>query len=524
MVDAPDPVQEIAELRALLAERETELAAARAELTGARLQIEQYRVQLAVLRRMQFGRSSEKLDHQIEQLELLLEDLEEGEAAARRAPVQPRGERRQPVRRPLPEHLPREEVVHDPGSICPGCGGTRFSRIGEDVTEVLEKIPARLKVIRHIRPKLSCRSCERILQAPAPELPIEKGRPGPGLVASVVVGKYLDGLPLYRQSAIFLREGIEIERATLADWVGHVAWWVAPLAALIGGQVMAAPVLHTDDTPIAVLAPGNGKTRTGRLWTYVVDERPWQGGRAPAAYYRFSPDRRGERPRDHLALFRGVIQADAFSGYEALVRSAARSSRGPPAVTHAACWAHARRKFYDVFESTRSPIAQEALRRIGELYAIEAEIAGQPAAVRLTVRRARAVPLLAALHDWLGAQRRRLSAKNALARAIQYALTRWEALLRYAGDGRLAIDNNAAERALRTIAVTRKNFLFLGSEAGGERAAILYTVLESARLNGLDPEAYLADVIDRMASGHPINRLGELLAWNWRHQPARMAA
>jgi transposase len=408
-----------------------------------------------VLRRMQFGRSSEKLDHQIEQLELLLEDLEEGEAAARRAPVQPRGERRQPVRRPLPEHLPREEVVHDPGSICPGCGGTRFSRIGEDVTEVLEKIPARLKVIRHIRPKLSCRSCERILQAPAPELPIEKGRPGPGLVASVVVGKYLDGLPLYRQSAIFLREGIEIERATLADWVGHVAWWVAPLAALIGGQVMAAPVLHTDDTPIAVLAPGNGKTRTGRLWTYVVDERPWQGGRAPAAYYRFSPDRRGERPRDHLALFRGVIQADAFSGYEALVRSAARSSRGPPAVTHAACWAHARRKFYDVFESTRSPIAQEALRRIGELYAIEAEIAGQPAAVRLTVRRARAVPLLAALHDWLGAQRRRLSAKNALARAIQYALARWEALLRYAGDGRLAIDNNPAERALRTIATRR---------------------------------------------------------------------
>jgi transposase len=299
---AADPAQEIAELRALLAEREAELAAAQAELTGARLQIEHYRAQLAVLRRMQFGRSSEKLDHQIEQLELLLEDLEEGEASrptAPHAPVQSRGERRQPVRRPLPEHLPREEVVHDPGSVCPGCGGTRFSRIGEDVTEVLEKIPARLKVIRHIRPKLSCRACERIIQAPAPELPIEKGRPGPGLIAGVVVGKYLDGLPLYRQSAIFRREGVEIERATLADWVGHAAWWVAPLAALIGGQVMAAPVLHTDDTPIAVLAPGNGKTRTGRLWTYVVDERPWQGSRAPAAYYRFSPDRRGERPRDH---------------------------------------------------------------------------------------------------------------------------------------------------------------------------------------------------------------------------------
>jgi transposase len=529
MTEAIDPVQEIAELRVLLTEREAELAMARAELTGAKLRIEQYQAQLAKLRRMQFGRSSEKLDTQIAQLELLLEDLEEGEAA-RTAPAgereadQPRRERRQPVRRPLPEHLPREKIVHHPGSVCPGCGGTRFSKLGEDVTEVLEKIPARLKVIRHIRPKLSCRSCEKILQVSAPDLPIEKGRPGPGLVANVVVGKYLDGLPLYRQSAILAREGVEIERATLADWVGHVAWWVAPLAELIGTQVMAASVIHTDDTPIAVLAPGNGKTRTGRLWTYVLDERPWQGSRASAAYYRFSPDRKGERPRNHLAGFRGVIQADAFSGYEALARAAERNSRGPPSLTHAACWAHARRKFYDVFEATRSPIAEEALRRIGELYAIEAEITGQLAEMRLAARQVRAVPLLHALHDWLGAQRRRLSAKNALARAIQYALSRWDALLRYAGDGRLAIDNNAAERALRGIAITRKNFLFLGSEAGGERAAILYTVLESAKLNGLDPEAYLADVVDRMAVGHPINRLAELLPWNWQRQPARMAA
>jgi transposase len=313
MPDTTDPVQEIAELRALLAEREAELAAARAELTAAALRIEQYKAQLAKLRRMQFGRSSEKLDTQVAQLELLLEDLEEDEAArSMPAATHKRGERRQPVRRPLPEHLPREEIVHHPDAVCPGCGGTRFSRIGEDVTEVLEKVPTRLKVIRHIRPKLSCRSCEKILQAPAPDLPIEKGRPGPGLVANVVVGKYLDGLPLYRQSAILLREGIEIERATLADWVGHVAWWVAPLAEMIGAHVMAAPVIHTDDTPIAVLAPGNGKTRTGRLWAYVLDERPWQGSRASAAYYRFSPDRRGERPRDHLAGFRGAIQADAL--------------------------------------------------------------------------------------------------------------------------------------------------------------------------------------------------------------------
>jgi transposase len=529
MPDATDPAQEIAELRALLTQREAELAVARAELTGARLQIEQYKAQLAKLRRMQFGRSSEKLDAQIEQLELLLEDLEEGESAriapAQREPHPVSRARRQPVRRPLPDHLPREEIVHHPGSVCPGCGGTRFSKLGEEVTEVLEKIPARLKVIRHIRPKLSCRCCERIVQAPAPDLPIEKGRPGPGLVANVVVGKYLDGLPLYRQSTILAREGIAIERATLADWVGHVAWWVMPLAELIGAQVMAAPVIHTDDTPIAVLAPGNGRTRTGRLWTYVVDERPWQGERAPAACYRFSPDRRGDRPRDHLALFRGVIQADAFAGYEALARSAtAQLGRGPPWLVHAACWAHARRKFYDVFESTKSPIAEEALKQIGELYAIEAEIADHPADTRLAARQARAVPILDALHDWLVGQRRRLSSKNALARAIQYALSRWEALMRYTGDGRLAIDNNVAERALRGIAITRKNFLFLGSEAGGERAAILYTLLESAKLNGLDPEAYLADVIDRMARGHPINRLAELLPWNWQRQPARMAA
>jgi transposase len=252
-----------------------------------------------------------------------------------------------------------------------------------------------------------------------------------------------------------------------------------------------AQVIHTDDTPIAVLAPGNGKTRTGRLWTYVVDERPWQGSRAPAACYRFSPDRRGERPRDHLAGFRGVIQADAFGGYEALARSAIeRAGRGPPRLIHAACWAHVRREFYDLFEATRSPIAEEALKRIGELYAIETEITGQPAQSRAAARQDRAVRILDDLHDWLVAQRRRLSSKNALARAIQYTLSRWEALARYAGDGRLAIDNNVAERALRGIAITRKNFLFLGSEAGGERAAILYPALESAKLNGLDPEAY----------------------------------
>ncbi len=524
-----DAVAEIADLRAQLAEREAELAMARAELTGAQRLIEQYKAQLHKLRRMKFGRSSEAIDGQIHQLELRLEDLEEGEAACiaaakDKAPGKSRPERRQPVRRPLPEHLPREEIIHVPGDVCPGCGGTHFSKLGEDVTEVLEKIPARHKVIRHIRPKLSCRTCETIIQAPSPDLPIEKGRPGPGLLANVVVSKYLDGLPLYRQSAILAREGIEIERATLADWIGHVAWWVMPLAQIIGAHVMAAPVIHTDDTPIAVLAPGNGKTRTGRIWIYLVDERPWLGARAPAAYYRFSPDRKGERPRDHLAAFHGVMQADAFSGYEALTRQVGPPGSNAPRIMHAACWAHARRKLFDEFERTKSPIAEEALLRIRKLYAIEAEIAGQSADSRHRVRQEHVVPILADLKIWFQDQRRRLSSKTSLAKALQYALTRWDALMLYTSNGRIGIDNNPAERLLRGIAVTRKNFLFLGSETGGERAAVLYTILETAKLNRLNPEAYLADVIDLMAKGHPINRLSELLPWNWNQQTAKLAA
>ena len=529
-----DGLEEIATLRAALAEREAELATARAELTGAHLLIAHYKAELHKLRRMQFGRSSEALNAQIHQLELKLEDLEENEAAreaaARRLKAdqpgqnQPGRERRQPVRRPLPDHLPREDVIHAPVEVCPSCGGTHFSKLGEDKTEILEKIPARLKVIRHIRPKLSCRVCETIIQAPCPDLPIEKGRPGVGLIANVVVSKYLDGLPLYRQSAILAREGIEIERATLADWVGQAAWWLLPLAQLIGVHVLAAPVIHTDDTPIKVLAPGQGKTRTGRIWIYLLDERPWQGVRAPAAYYQFSPDRKGERPRDHLANFQGVIQADAYSGYEALARQVGPPGVNAPRVMHAACWAHARRKLFDEYERTKSPIAEQALRRIQDLYDIEAEITGMPAEERQKIRREQALPILTDLKSWMTEQRRRLSSKTGLAKAIQYALTRWDALCLYSEDGRLGIDNNPAERGLRTIAITRKNFLFLGSDAGGARAAVIYTVLQTAKLNGLDPEAYLADVIDRMAKGHPINKLSEILPWNWTKPEIKLAA
>ena len=506
-----DAAAEIIHLRAQLAERE-------AELVAANLLIEQYRAQLHKLRRMQFGRSSEALDAQIEQLELRLEDLEEAEAARVAAVPHPRPARSPAVRKPLPAHLPREDVLYPAAEVCPSCGGTHLVKLGDDITEVLEKIPARLKVIRHVRPKFSCRACEAITQAPSPDLPIEKGRPGPGLLAHVVVSKYLDGLPLYRQSAILAREGVEIERATLADWVGHAAWWLAPLAVLIGAHVKTAPVIHTDDTPVPLLSPGLGRTRTGRLWVYLADERSWQGPRAPAAWYRFSPDRKGERPRDHLAEFEGTIQADAYTGYTALTRESGLPGRNAPRIQHAACWAHARRKLFDEFERTKSPIAQEALRRIGELYAIEAQINGENTERRALVRQEQARPLLAELRRYLQEQRRRLSAKANLAKALNYALGRWECLCLYTTDGRIGIDNNPAERALRGIAITRKNYLFLGSEAGGERAAIIYTVLETAKLNGLDPEAYLTNVIDRMAKGHPANRLKELLPWKWTRE------
>jgi hypothetical protein len=299
----------------------------------------------------------------------------------------------------------------------------------------------------------------------------------------------------------------------MADWMGHVAWWARPIYDLIGNAVMSADVLFTDDTPVKVLAPGEGKTATGRLWVYLVDERPWSGNRPPAAYYRYSPDRKGERPKDDLARFTGFLQADAFTGYESLT-NAEKGER--PDIIHVACMAHARRHFYDAFVSTKSQLAEEALRRLQELYAIEADINGLSVAERLDARKTRSVPLLTTFKEWLDHHAARLSSKTDLGKAIQYAINRWDALTRYATDGRLAIDNNPAERALRGIAVSRKNFLFLGSDEGGRRASIIYTLVESAKLCGLNPQAYLADIIDRMAKGHPSTHLEDLLPWRWR--------
>jgi transposase len=396
--------------------------------------------------------------------------------------------------------------------------------IGEDVAEVLEYVPASFKVIRHVRPKLACGACRTIVQAPAPSRPIARGIAGAGLLAHILVAKYADHLPLYRQSQIYAREGVELERSTLADCVGGAAALLDPLVEALARYVVASPTLHGDDTPVPVLEPGRGKTRTGRLWTYVRDGRPWGDSAAPAVLLRYSPDRRGEHPAAHLKRFTGILHADGYAGFDRLYQD--QDDQKAARIREAACWAHVRRKFYDIHESNRSPVAAEALARVGALYAIEATIRGRPPDERRAVRQARAGPELEGLKTWFEATLVQVSTKSALAIAMRYALTRWAALVRYRDDGRIEIDNNAAERALRAVALGRKNYLFAGSDAGGERAAAIYSLIGTAKLNGLDPEAYLREVLGRIAD-HPINRIEELLPWRLAVEsniPLRQAA
>jgi len=360
-------------------------------------------------------------------------------------------------------------------------------------------------VIRHVRPKLSCARCAHIVQAPAPSRPIERGIAGPGLLAHILVAKFCDHLPLYRQSQIYARDGIDLDRSTLAGMVGRSAALLAPLAEAIGKHVRSAAKIHADDTPISVLSPGNGKTKTGRLWTYVRDDRSWGDKCPPAVWFRYSPDRKGERPLAHLHQFSGILQADGYAGFNRLYETGR--------VQEVGCWAHVRRPFYDLDVAGDSPTAREALARIQALFAIEADIKGRPADERRAIRHARAGPLLEDLHRWFVSTVSKLSRKSPLAIAIRYALTRWTALTRYRDDGRLEMDNNAAERALRAIALGRKNFLFLGADTGGERAEAIYSLIGTAKLNSIDPEAYLRHVLERIAD-HPINRIHELLPWN----------
>jgi len=479
-----------------------DLQALKALVSAQRAEIERLKMMIAKLRRTQFGRSSEQLDAMIDQLQLSLEELEvsQTELTPPTAPP-PRTVSR---RKPLPEHLPREVHVHQPESQCSGCGG-QLRQLGEDVSEVLEYVPARFKVIRHVRPKWVCRCCEHIAQVPAPSRPIARGLAGPGLLAHVLVSKFVDHLPLYRQSEIYAREGVDLERSTLADWVGQSSQLLRPLINALERHVMSGHKVHADDTPIGVLAPGNGKTKTARLWTYVRDDRPAGDSTPPAVWFAYSPDRKGQHPRAHLKDFSGVLQADGYAGFSQLYDSGT--------ILEAACWAHARRKFYDVYKDQASPLAAQALQRIAALYAIESEIRGQPPNQRKTVRQSRASPLLEELHAWLNQTLAQVSKKSTLGGAILYALNRWQALMRYCDDGRIEIDNNAAERALRAVALGRKNYLFAGSNSGGERAAAIYSLVGSAKLNALNPQAYLTYVLERIAE-HPINRVDELLPWN----------
>src|ERR1700675_793523 len=464
------------ELKALIFSQRAQLLSKDEQLQSRDNEIEHLKLLIAKLRRMQFGRKSEKLDRQIEQLELRLDELEASRAekiastfaTPTVAPVVNQPPTR--ARQPLPAHLPREtRKVLPKQEACPDCGG-KLKQLGEDVSETLEYVPEHFKVIRQVRPKLACACCDKIVQAEAASRPIARGMAGPGLLAHVLVSKYCDHLPLYRQSEIYAREGVELDRSTMAEWVGGCSRLLEPLVESLRRHVMNAEKLHADDTPVPVLAPGNGKTKTGRLWTYVRDDRPAGEATPAAVWFAYSPDRKGEHPQAHLGHFTGTLQADGYAGFDAVYETGR--------IQEAACWAHVRRKFYDLHVAHKSPVAAEAIERIGALYAIEKEIRGYPADQRRQVRHAQARPLLDSLKQWLEETLEKLSRKSDTAMAVRYALSRWDALLRYVDDGRIEIDNNAAERALRTVALGRKNYLFAGSDAGGERAAAIYSLID----------------------------------------------
>ena len=507
---------------ASLQQKTAELEAARNGLLELTLLHEQLKQRLARLLRKQFGASSEKLSAAIDQLQLTLEDVETQIAELQPPPSEepapepsePAGNnktRRKPARRPLPDHLPRQVIEHPAPCACPNCGGA-LHPLGEDVREVLDYIPASFRVIRHVRPKLSCRSCDKIAQAPVPSLPIQRGLPTPALLAHVAVAKFADHLPLHRQVEIYGRAGVELDRSTLADWLGQTSALVRPLVDAVGAYVMAAERVHADDTTVPVLDPGRGTTKTGRLWCYVRDDAPFGGPEPPAVLYRYSPDRKGEHPRSHLAEFHGILQADGYSGFAKIYG---------PDVFEAACMAHCRRAFFDEHAANGSPLALEALQRIAELYAIEDTIRGQPPDVRLAVRQAQSAPLFTNLKAWLEQTLTQVSGKSDLAKAIRYMLSRWNALTLVLRDGRACIDNNAAERAIRPIPLGRKNWLHAGSDSGGHRAAALLTLIQTAKMNMLDPEDYLRQVLEQIAD-YPVKRVHELLPWNLPHVRARL--
>jgi transposase len=531
---------------ALIAERTERIAAqavaaaVQAKLSEDQDLIAHLKLQIEKLRRAIYGQRSERSMRLLDQMELQLEELEatatEDELLAEMATAKTTSvaafTRKRPVRKPFPEHLPRERVIVPGPTSCTCCGGARLSKLGEDVTETLEVIPRRWKVMQHVREKFSCRDCETIVQAPAPFHVIPRGWAGPGLLAMILFEKFGQHQPLNRQAERYAREGVPLSLSTLADQVGAGCVVLDPLFKRLEAHVLAAERLHGDDTTVPVMA--KGKTVTARSWVYVRDDRPFGGKDPPAAVFHYSRDRSGEHPQRHLASYAGILQADAYSGYGKLYEP----GRSPGAILEAGCWAHVRRNFFvlaDLAQNARrkaqgktptviSPLALEAVRRIDALFDIERAINGQRADQRKAVRQELSASLVADLETWMRQQRAKLSRGNEVAKAMDYLLKRWAAFTRFLEDGRICLSNNAAERALRGIALGRKSWLFAGSDRGGQRAAVMYSLIVTAKMNDVDPQAWLADVLARIAE-HPALRLDELLPWNWRSlAPASQAA
>jgi transposase len=521
-------------LKQLLRARAADLAQARAEAANAAALIAHQRLAIEKMRRAIYGQRSERKARLLDQLELELEELEasaaEDELVAEQAATSAGATtavrsctRKKPSRKPFPAHLPRERMIVPGPTACACCGSAKLAKLGEDVTETLEVVPRQWKVIQHVREKFTCRACEAISQVPAPFHVLPRGFAGPSLLAMIVFEKYGQHQPLNRQAERYAREGVDLSLSTLADQVGGCAVLLRPLYDLIRAHVLAGSRVHGDDTPVPVLAKGH--TVTGRLWTYVRDDRPFGGLDPPAAVFFYSRDRTGEHPERHLAGYAGILQADAYAGFNRLYAA----NRRPGPITEAACWSHSRRKFFvlaDVTAKARgtlsviAPLALEAVKRIDAIFDIEREIGGKGAAERLAVRLARVAPLVMKLEDWMRSERAKLSRHSDVAKAFDYMLKRWTAFTRFLEDGRICLTNNAAERALRGVALGRKSWLFAGSDRGGERAAVMYTLIQTARLNDVDPQAWLADVLARI-NDQKITDLAALLPWYWAAERER---
>jgi transposase len=532
---------DIEALKRLVLAREADLATTRADLvqsqsreSNAAALIAHLRLTIEKMRREVYGQRSERSARLLDQMELELEELEaaaseDGLAAERAAATDTTVgafKRKKPSRKPLPEHLPRERIIVPGPTACACCGSTRLARLGEDVTETLEVVPRQWKVLQYVREKFTCRACEKISQAPAPFHVLPRGFAGPSLLAMVLFEKYGQHQPLNRQSERYRREGVDLSLSTLADQVGGCAALLRPLYDLIRAHVLAGSRVHGDDTTVPVLA--KGRTTTGRAWVYVRDDRPFGGSDPPAAVFHYSRNRTGAHPEGHLNGYAGILQADAYAGFNRLYAA----DRRPGPLIEAACWSHARRKFFvlaDVAAKARgklpviAPLALEAVKRIDAIFAIEREINGLPSPERLDVRRQRVVPLVADLQQWMRAERARLSRHADVAKAMDYMLKRWTAFARFLENGQVCLTNNAAERALRGIALGRKAWLFAGSDRGGERAAVMYTLIQTARLNDVDPQAWLADVLARI-NDHRITEIDALLPWRWAPAAVSLAA